>query len=183
MTQEGHKPRTWYSSTFVTHTDVPINTWEKSKINERKEDAPGSIALQVIERKWEPGCALCACVFTSCAQFVVTLKTRRLHCTRVLRMWQSFLVGCHGYTGIDSCSSPLQEVFFRRTGALCHGRAFKSINKATSGETAATQKTPGEIHTHRQQRLMFGAKAEKKKKIRFSHSKKWNTCLINHFNH
>ena len=122
---------------------------KKSKINERKEDAPGSIALQVIERKWEPGCALCACVFTSCAQFAVTLKTRRLHCTLCIENVTAFSCGIsHGYTGIDSCSSPLQEVFFRRTGALCRGRAFKSINKVTSGETAATQKTPGEIHAH-----------------------------------
>lgn len=31
-----------------------IHGEKKSKINERKEDAPGSIELQVIERKWEP---------------------------------------------------------------------------------------------------------------------------------
>lgn len=45
---------------------------KKGKINERKEDAPGSIDLQVIERKCEPCCALrarvCLCVFTLCVR-------------------------------------------------------------------------------------------------------------------
>lgn len=56
------------------YTDVQINTWggKKGKINERKEDAPGSIDLQVIERKCEPCCALrarvCLCVFTLCVR-------------------------------------------------------------------------------------------------------------------
>ncbi len=47
---------------------------KKQKTNERKEDAPGSIDLQVIERKWEPRCAFCVRVHIMCT-FVVKLQT------------------------------------------------------------------------------------------------------------
>lgn len=82
---------------------------EKSIINERREVAPGSIDLQVIERKQEPRCALCAsvCVHIGCA-FAVLLDIASLCCTCIENV-TDLLVVCLVCLPLTSTGSIFQE--------------------------------------------------------------------------
>lgn len=99
-------------------------------MNERKEDVPGSIELQVIERKWEPCMCVCACVYL-CA-FLVTLQAYTrcivvLHkCAESVTVFlAAVLISRFVLTRLESSTGSI----FRRAGAVCCKQALKSVNK------------------------------------------------------
>lgn len=163
---------------------------EKKQNKWRKEDAPGSIDFQVIERKWEPSCLTCMCVCVCLHRVYVCGYAWDLYCMVALHMCienvtvflAAYLMATDLLFGIDSVWVFYRMYFSGEQELFAAKQAFKSINKEKErpAEEQRRHRIPRWYPQTPTTRMMLTTKG----KIHFSYSKrfpKWNTCLINHF--